>query len=100
MSVTDVALGFTLLATTEALIKPVAVAVGQWFLPKATAEALSLADQLIPSLLDNDKTGADLERQLRDAMQDLTGDANWQRRDLAPIWRRFDPRILLDHHNA
>jgi hypothetical protein len=100
MSVTDVALGFTLLATTEALVKPVAIAVAQWFIPRAAADALTVADRLIPDLLADGRSGADLERQLRNAMQDLTGDANWQRRDLTPIWRRFDPRILLDHHNG
>ena len=97
MSVTDIAIGFSLLAITEALVKPIAVAAGQWFIPKATAQALSYADTLIPDLLADGKTGADLERQLRNAMQDLTGDAAWQRRDLAPIWRRFDPRALLDN---
>lgn len=88
----------TTMGVIEAIVKPAAIALTQTFAPRGTAEALRLADRLIPQLLDDDKTGADLERRLREGMIELTGDEGWGRRDLTAVWRRFDPRILLDRN--
>ena len=98
LNLLDVFAAAVVLGATEAIIKPITVVLTQWALPRGTAQVLLLADRLIPQLLDDGKTGADLELQLRQAAVALTGDPAWEKCNLAPIWRRFDPRILLDRN--
>jgi hypothetical protein len=89
---------FAALVVTKAVIEPVATAIGQAFFPRWIAGGLVYADALIPSLLKEGVTGAELERQVREGMERATGDAAWRNRDLSRFWRVHDARVLLDHN--
>jgi hypothetical protein len=86
-----------ILGIHEAIVKPIAMSVVQWGAPRGISTVLTLADRLVPQLLAEGLNGADLEQRLRDAAAQATGDDRWLRTSMAPVWRSFDPRVLLDH---
>jgi hypothetical protein len=86
-----------ILGLHEAIIKPVAMALVQWGTPRGLSAVLTLADKLVPQLLAEGLGGTELETRLREAAAEATGDERWRRTSLAPVWRSFDPRVLLDH---
>lgn len=65
----------------------------QAYAPSAVARALIEVDRLLPQLLAEGVTGADLERRLRAAMSELTG-SEWQ-----AAKNRFDLSVFLQHQN-
>lgn len=86
-----------ILGIHEAIVKPIAMVVVQWGAPRGISTVLVLADRLVPQLLAEGLSGADLEQRLRDAAANATGDGRWRRSNMAMVWRSFDPRVLLDH---
>ena len=75
------------------LVKQVGVRLTQAYAPPAVAAGLVALDRLLPQLLADGVTGAELEQRLRAEMGRLTG-SEWQ-----AIRTRFDPAVFLDHQN-
>jgi hypothetical protein len=91
---TDLILGFAGAAaalTFWEIVKQVGVRLTQAYAPPAVAAGLVALDRLLPQLLTDGVTGAELEQRLRAEMGRLTG-SEWQ-----AIRARFDPAIFLDH---
>ena len=75
------------------LIKRIGVRFTEAFAPPAVAAGLVALDRLLPQLLADGVTGAELEQRLRSEMGRLTG-SEWLQ-----IKARFDPAIFLDHQS-
>jgi hypothetical protein len=73
------------------LIKQIGVRLTQAYAPPAVAAGLVALDRLLPQLLADGVTGAELEQRLRTELGQLTG-SEWR-----AIRQRFDPAIFLDH---
>jgi hypothetical protein len=73
------------------LVKQVGVRLTQAYAPPAVAAGLLALDRLLPQLLADGVTGAELEQRLRTELGQLTG-SEWR-----AIRQRFDPAIFLDH---
>jgi len=86
-----------ILGISEAIVKPLATMAVQWLAPRGIGQVLALADRLVPQLLAEGLGGDELEQRLREAAAEATGDKRWLRSNMRPVWRGFDPRVLLDH---
>ena len=73
------------------LVKQVGVRLAQAYAPPAVAAGLVALDRLLPQLLADGVTGAELEQRLRAELGHLTG-SEWR-----AIRQRFDPVVFLDH---
>jgi hypothetical protein len=73
------------------MVKQVGVRLTQAYVPPAVAAGLLALDRLLPQLLADGVTGAELEQRLRTELGQLTG-SEWR-----AIRQRFDPAIFLDH---
>jgi hypothetical protein len=73
------------------LIKRIGVRFTEAYAPPAVAAGLVALDRLLPKLLADGVTGAELEQRLRAELGQLTG-SEWR-----AIRARFDPAIFLDH---
>jgi len=92
--VADIFLSF--LGTAAALIfwefiKQIGVRLVQGYAPSAVATGLAALDRLLPSLIAEGVTSAQVEERLRQELGSLTG-SEWRQ-----IRARFDPAIFLDH---
>lgn len=72
------------------LVKQLGVAMTKRYVPLAVARGLAALDQLLPQLLDEGVTGAELEEVIRLRLGELT-DSDWMQ-----IRERFDPVVFLD----
>ena len=72
-------------------IKRLGVRLTEAYAPPAVAAGLVALDRLLPQLLADGVTGAELEQRLRQEMGRLTG-SEWR-----AIRARFDPAVFLDH---
>jgi len=92
--VTDVILSFAGTAaalTFWEIVKRIGVRLAEAYAPPAVAAGLLALDRLLPKLLADGVTGAELEQRLRQELGQLTGN-EWR-----AIRERFDPAIFLDH---
>lgn len=95
------AVGFVAgLVVMKAVLEPLAVLVGQAFIPPAAALALMVLDRIIPQAVADGVDHDKLERRLRTEMVRVTGDDGWERRSLAVVWARFDARVFVDRWSA
>jgi hypothetical protein len=74
-------------------IKRAGVRLTEAYAPPAVAAGLVALDRLLPKLLAEGVSGADLEQRLRSEMGRLTG-GEWLQ-----IRARFDPAVFLDHQS-
>lgn len=72
------------------IVKQIGVRATQSYAPPVVAAGLKELDRLLPQLIADGVTGAELEDRLRQKMTRLTG-SDWQQ-----IRSRFDPAIFLD----
>ena len=72
------------------LVKQIGVRFTQAYAPPAVAAGLLALDRLLPQLLADGVTGAELEQRLRAELGQLTG-SEWR-----AIRQRFDPVVFLD----
>lgn len=72
------------------IVKQIGVRAAQAYAPPVVAAGLKELDRLLPQLIADGVSGAELEDRLRQRMTRLTG-SDWQR-----IRSRFDPAIFLD----
>ncbi len=73
------------------IVKQIGVRLAQAYVPPAVAAGLVALDRLLPQLLTDGVTGAELEQRLRTELGQLTG-SEWR-----AIRQRFDPVVFLDH---
>lgn len=73
------------------LVKQVGVRITQAYTPPAVAAGLVALDRLLPQLLADGVTGAEMEARLRRELGNLTG-SEWRQ-----IRATFDPVVFLDH---
>ena len=73
------------------LVKQVGVKLTQAYTPPAVAAGLVALDRLLPQLLADGVSGAELETRLRRELGNLTG-SEWRQ-----IRATFDPVVFLDH---
>jgi hypothetical protein len=91
------AVGFVVgLVVMKSLAEPLAVIVGQLFIPPAVAHALMILDRILPLAVADGVDRAELERRLRAEMVKATGNPAWERKSLALVWSRFDARAFVD----
>jgi len=88
------------LIMTKAVLEPLAVVAGQLFIPPAAALALGILDRILPQAVADGVDHVELERRLRAEMAKATGDDGWERKSLAVVWARFDPRVFVDRWAA
>lgn len=75
------------------LVKRIGVRLVEGAAPPAIAQGLLALDRLLPQLLTEGVTGAELEARLRRELGELTGN-EWR-----AIRQRFDPAVFLDHQS-
>ena len=90
MNLLDLAIAFTLLGITEAVIKPLAKRFVQRRILKAAPAILRAVDARLPELLTL-PTGEALEARVRSIAEEVTGES-WASDDLGPLFELFDLR--------
>jgi hypothetical protein len=93
---TSTAYAFLGVAIMEVFVKPLAISLTQALFPRGVAEAMQLADKLIPQLLKEGEGGEALEYKLREFMAHKTGDSRWHTANMKTFWSRYSTKILLD----
>lgn len=87
------------LAFSEAILKPHAIALAHGLTPRLLAEGLVAMDRLLPELLEEGISVADVEHVMRQRLSLATG-VEWSADQMMAARRVFDPVRFVQHQTT